>query len=309
MKILITPRGFADYGMDQIKYMQSKGFNVHYNNSGKQYTKEEFHKLAADADAIIVGVDIVNCELIDKCPNLKVICKFGVGTDNIDLNYARKKGIFVGRTVGSNSQAVAEHVIALMLAESKNLWSAIGRVKEHQWIKPTGREISGKTLGIVGFGMIGKKLAKLANGLSMKIYAYDLFKISSDDAVKYNVQRQSFQNIIEKSDYISLHVPLSDVTKHMISTEQFKNMKKTACLINAARGGIVDEKALYKALVNHKIRSACFDVYSSEPPKLDDELVKLDNFLLTPHIAARTDESEKRTCKMSTELIIKHLIG
>ncbi|MCI1717256.1 phosphoglycerate dehydrogenase [Clostridium sp.] len=309
MKVLITPRGFANYGLDQVKYMESKGLSVHYNNTGKQYTKEEFHKLAADADAIIVGVDIIDRELMEKCPKLKAICKFGVGTDNIDLDYAKEKGIFVGRTVGSNSQAVAEHVIALMLAESKNLYCTIKEVKEHKWNKPTVKEISGKILGIIGFGMIGKKLANFANGMSMKVYAYDAFGIPDKIAKECNVEKKSFEEIISESDYISLHVPLLDSTKHMISTEQFKKMKKDACLINAARGEIVDEKALYGALANNEIRSACFDVYSSEPPKFDDNLTTLDNFFLTPHIAARTVESEKRTCKMSSKIIVKSLMG
>ncbi|WP_055666005.1 phosphoglycerate dehydrogenase [Desnuesiella massiliensis] len=309
MKVLITPRGFANYGLEQVRYMESKGISVHYNNTGKAYSKEEFHKLAADADAIIVGVDIVDRELMDKCPKLKVICKFGVGTDNIDLDCAKEKGIFVGRTVGSNSKAVAEHVVALMFADAKNVYSTITEVKEHQWNKPTGQEVSGKTLGIIGFGMIGKDIATFANGLSMKVYAYDAFEITDEVAREYHVEKKSLEEIISESDYISLHVPLLDSTKNMISTEEFKKMKKDACLINAARGGIVDEEALYEALVNKDIRSAYFDVYSSEPPAADDRLIKLDNFFLTPHTAARTIESEKRTCQMSTEIIVEHLLG
>lgn len=309
MKVLITPRGFANYGLEQVRYMESKGISVHYNNTGKAYSKEEFHKLAADADAIIVGVDIIDRELMDKCPKLKVICKFGVGTDNIDLDCAKEKGIFVGRTVGSNSKAVAEHVVALMFADAKNVYSTITEVKEYQWNKPTGQEVSGKTLGIIGFGMIGKDIATFANGLSMKVYAYDAFEITDEVAREYHVEKKSLEEIISESDYISLHVPLLDSTKNMISTEEFKKMKKDACLINAARGGIVDEEALYEALVNKEIRSAYFDVYSSEPPAADDRLIRLDNFFLTPHTAARTVESEKRTCQMSTEIIVEHLLG
>lgn len=309
MKVLITPRGFANYGLDQVKYMESKGLTVHYNNTGKQYTEEEFHKLASDADAIIVGVDIIDRKLMEECPNLKVICKFGVGTDNIDLECAKEKGIFVGRTVGSNSKAVAEHVVALMFADAKNLYSTFKEVKEHQWNKPTGQEVSGKAIGIIGFGMIGKNIAAFANGLSMKVYAYDAFEITDEVAKEHNVEKKSFEEIINECDYISLHVPLLDSTRNMISTEEFKKMKNNACLINAARGGIVDEEALYEALVNKEIRSAYFDVYSTEPPAADDKLIKLDNFFLTPHTAARTVESEKRTCQMSTDVIVEHLLG
>lgn len=309
MKVLITPRGFANYGLDQIKYMESKGISVYYNNTGKAYSKEEFYKLAADVDAIIVGVDIIDRELINQCPKLKVICKFGVGTDNIDLECAKEKGIFVGRTIGSNSSAVAEHVVALMFADAKNIYSTIKEVKEHQWNKPTGQEVSGKVLGIIGFGMIGKNIATFANGLSMKVYAYDAFEIPDEVAMEYNVEKKSIEEIIRESDYISLHVPFLESTKNMISTEEFRKMKSNACFINAARGGIVDEEALYKALSNKEIRSAYFDVYSSEPPSADDKLIGLDNFFLTSHTAARTIESEKRTCKMSTEIIVEHLFG
>jgi phosphoglycerate dehydrogenase-like enzyme len=309
LKVLVTPRGFANYGLDQIRHMESKGLIVHYNNTGKAYTKDEFHKLAADADAIIVGVDLIDRELIEKCPKLKVICKFGVGTDNIDLDCAKEKEIFVGRTVGSNSKAVAEHVIALMFADAKNIYSTIKEVKEHQWNKPTGQEVSGKTLGIIGFGMIGKDIAAFANGMAMKVYAYDAFEILDEVAKEHHVEKRSFEEIISESDYISLHVPLLDSTKNMISTNEFKKMKRNACLINAARGGIVDEEALYEALVSKEIRSAYFDVYSSEPPAADDKLIALDNFFLTPHTAARTVESEERTCQMSTEIIVEHLLG
>ncbi|WP_238902790.1 phosphoglycerate dehydrogenase [Clostridium sp. YIM B02506] len=309
MKVLITPRGFANYGLDKVRYMESKGLEVHYNNTGKAYTKEEFYNLASDADAIIVGVDIIDKELIDKCPNLKVVCKFGVGTDNIDVDYAKEKGIFVGRTVGSNSKAVAEHVVALMFADAKNLYNTAKEVKDHKWNKPTGQEISGKTLGIIGFGMIGKHIANFANGLGMKVYAYDAFEITDETAKEFNVEKKSFEEIIAESDYVSLHVPLLESTKNMLSTEEFKKMKSNACLINAARGGIVDEEALYEALINKEIRSAYFDVYSTEPPTEDDKLLALDNFVLTPHTAARTIESEKRTCEMSTEIILQNLLG
>lgn len=309
MKVLITPRGFANYGLDKVRYMESKGLEVHYNNTGKAYTKEEFHNLASDVDAIIVGVDIIDKELIDKCPNLKVVCKFGVGTDNIDVDYAKEKGIFVGRTVGSNSKAVAEHVVALMFADAKNLYNTAKEVKDHKWNKPTGQEISGKTIGIIGFGMIGKHIANFANGLGMKVYAYDAFEITDETAKEFNIEKKSFEEIIAESDYVSLHVPLLESTKNMLSTEEFKKMKNDACLINAARGGIVDEEALYEALINKEIRSAYFDVYSTEPPREDDKLLALDNFVLTPHTAARTIESEKRTCEMSTEIILQNLLG
>lgn len=309
MKILITPRGFATYGLEHIEFMKSKGFEVQYNATGKAYTHDEFMAYAKDADAIIVGVDNMDKETLAACTKLKVICKFGVGTDNIDVTYTKEHGIYVGRCVGSNSKSVAEHVMAMMFTEAKHMVRSVNEVKAHKWNKLTGREISGKTLGIVGFGMIGKYLAKFAYGVGMQVYAYDAFEIPLEDIETYHIQVKSLDEIITTCDYVSLHVPLLDSTKHMISTNEFKKMKNTACLLNAARGGIVDEEALYEALVRGDIRSACFDVYSSEPPMEDDKLIKLDNFMLTPHTAARSMESEMRTVQMSTNIIMEQLLG
>ncbi len=309
MKVLITPRGFANYGLDQVERMKSKGLDVHYNATGKAYTHEEFKALAKDADAIIVGVDKMDREMMEGCPNLKAVCKFGVGTDNIDLDYAKERNIHVGRCVGSNSRSVAEHVLSMMFMEAKNLYTSVRDVKHHGWNKPTGREIYGKKLGIIGFGMIGKYLAEYAYGCGMEVYAYDAFAIAEETARQYHAQISTLEDILTDCDYISLHVPLLDSTRNMISTEEFKKMKKDACLLNAARGGIVDEEALYEALKKKEIRSACFDVYSSEPPREDDKLLTLDNFLLTPHTAARSMESEQRTCAMSMGIILEQLIG
>lgn len=309
MKVLITPRGFANYGLDQVERMKSKGLDVHYNATGKAYTHEEFKALAKDADAIIVGVDKMDREMMEGCPNLKAVCKFGVGTDNIDLDYAKEHSIYVGRCVGSNSRSVAEHVLSMMFMEAKNLYTSVRDVKQHGWNKPTGREIYGKKLGIIGFGMIGKYLAEYAYGCGMEVYAYDAFAIAEETARQYHAQISTLEDILTDCDYISLHVPLLESTRNMISTEEFKKMKKDACLLNAARGGIVNEEALYEALKKKEIRSACFDVYSSEPPREDDKLLTLDNFLLTPHTAARSMESEQRTCAMSTDIILEQLIG
>ena len=308
MKVLITPRGFASVGLSQIEIMQKAGLEVDYNSTGKPYTHETFKALAKDADAIIVGVDRMDKDMMEGCPKLKAVCKFGVGTDNIDLEYAKERGIYVGRCVGTNSRSVAEHVIAMMFAHAKNLYPNLRDVKQYALNKPTGSEISGKALGIIGFGMIGKYLADYAYGLGMQVYAYDAFDIPQEEAVLHHVQIAKLDDILTTCDYISLHVPLLDSTRHMISTQEFKKMKSTACLLNAARGGVVDEKALYDALVQKEIAGACFDVYSSEPPVAQDPLLALDNFLLTAHTAARSKEAEQRTCEMSTQIIMEQLL-
>lgn len=307
MKILITPRGFASYGLNQIEWLRQKGYTVHYNNTGKAYSHEEFLDLAKDMDAIIVGVDSLDRAAMKQCPHLKVICKFGVGTDNIDTDYAKEKGILVGRTVGSNANSVAEHVMALLYSEAKNIVQSVTEVRAHQWQKPTGREIYRKALGIVGFGAIGRQLARQAVGAGMVVNVYDAAEIEDTLLAEYGVHKAGWDEIISGSDYISLHLPLTESTRNIISSAELKKMKADACLINTARGGIVDEAALYEALKNKEIRSACFDVFSTEPPLADERLLTLPNFYLTAHIAARTIEAEKKACEISSEIIAAEL--
>lgn len=307
MKILITPRGFANVGKTYIQKMKAAGFEVDYNQTGKSYTFEQFKRKAADADAIIVGVDQVNQELFASSPKLKAVCKFGVGIDNIDLTEATKRGIAVGRTVGSNSNSVAEHVLAFILADAKNLLGSVKEVKAGKWDKPTGSEIEGKILGIDGFGSIGKILAKKANNLGMKVLVNDIFNIDPKEQRAAGIKQVTFDELLERSDYLTLHLPLNEHTKDTINANELAKMKKNACLINAARGGIVNETALLLALRKKQIRSAYFDVFSEEPPKNGTELLALPNFYLTPHIAARTEEAELRTCAYSTRFILNAL--
>lgn len=307
MKIVITPRGFANYGHKELARMEKLGVEVSYNDTGLAYSPEKFLALSKDADGIIVGVDRIDQQFIDQCPKLKVICKFGVGTDNIDVSYAESKGIYVGRTVGSNSNAVAEHVMALIYSEAKNIFETVKEVKAGLWNKPTGREVFGKTIGIIGFGAIGKHLAQQAEGVGMKILVHDVYAISPDELQKYSAKQVELAELLQQADYVSLHLPLMASTTNLISTKELESMKPSACLINTARGGIVDEAALAKALTDHTIRSACFDVFTSEPPKVSEPLLSMDNFYLTPHTASRTIESEERTCEISTNVVLEEL--
>ncbi|MDH6368014.1 MULTISPECIES: phosphoglycerate dehydrogenase [unclassified Breznakia] len=307
MKVLITPRGFATYGLADVARLESKGFKVIYNDTGVAYTTSELLELAKDAKGIIVGVDDLSKEVLQQLPDLQAICKFGVGVDNIDLDYTKEKKIAVGRTVGSNSLSVAEHVVAMMFMDAKNLYTSVHEVKQGKWNKPTGYEIQEKKLGIIGFGMIGKHLARIANGLGMEVYANDVVGISKEDKENYQVKEVERDTILSTCDYVSLHIPLLPETRHSISTREFKMMKTSACLLNAARGGVVDEEALYEALIHKEIRSACFDVFSVEPPNVHEPLLKLDNFLLTPHTASRTVEAETRTCKMTTDFMLENI--
>ena len=309
MKVFVTPRGFAKCGLENEKIFEAAGISVDCNRTGKAYTKEEFYSVTADADGVIVGVETVDKAYIDSHPALKAVVKFGVGLDNIDVDYCREKGIFVGRTAGSNARSVAETAISFILADSKNLYESFDSTKTGGWAKLTGYEIEGKTVGIVGFGAIGKKVAQMACGLGMKVLAYDPYGVDAAFAEKFEVVSATLDKVLTESDFVSLHLPLTEETKDMIRLPQLKAMKSQAVLINTARGGIVNEQELFTALSEKMIRAAYFDVFTSEPPQKDEPLLTLPNFYLTPHIASRSAEAEKKTAAMATQVIIEALKG
>ncbi len=306
-KIVVTPRGFAKCGVENAEIMRDAGFEVIYNDTGLAYTEEEFYQVTEGASGVIVGVEEVDKAFIDAHPSLQAVVKFGVGTDNIDLEYCKEKNIFVGRTVGSNARSVAETAISFVIADSKNLYESFTNTKEYGWAKMTGYEVQGKTIGIVGFGAIGREVAKMAWGLGMKVLAYDVCEIPADFAARYDIKVATVDEILQNSDFISLHIPLTEATKDFIALEEMKTMKKNAVLINTARGGIVNEADLYIALKDGVIKAAYFDVFTSEPPKQDEPLLTLPNFYLTPHIASRSAEAEKNTADMATKIIIEAL--
>lgn len=306
-KILITPRGYANFGQEARKRLEAKGYEIDLNDTGKPIPRDVFVAKAKEATGIIVGVDACDGALLNECNKLKAIVKFGVGTDNIDLNAAKELNISVGRCVGSNSNAVAEYTVGVMFAAAKHIVSSSVGVRNGGWEKLTGYELEGKTVGIIGFGNIGKKVAKICNGIGMKTLAFDVFEIPEADLHACNTEKRSVAEILRESDFVTIHVPLTEDTENMIAAEQFETMKPNAVLVNAARGGIVNEKDMLDALKNKKIFAAAADVFTSEPPAGDDwvqELVQLDNFILTSHIAARTKEAEINTVKMSTDVII-----
>ena len=309
MKIVVTPRGFYKCGLDNVKIIEAAGLSVAYNDTGNAYTKEEFYEKTVDADGVIVGVELVDRAYIDSHPKLRAVVKFGVGTDNIDVEYCREKGIFVGRTVGSNARSVAETAISFLFADSKNLYESISDTRASGWSKLTGYELEGKTIGIAGFGAVGKKVAQMAFGLGMQVLAYDPYAMDPEAVKAYNVETVDLQALLKRSDFVSLHMPLTPETADLVTLKELKTMKPNAVLINTARGGIVKEKDLFTALTEKVIRAAYFDVLTSEPPRKDEPLLRLPNFYLTPHIASRSQEAEKKTAKMATEIMIKALKG
>lgn len=308
--ILITPRGFAKYGKDYRKKLEEAGYIVDWNDTGKQVPRDVFVRKARQAEGIIVGLDECDRDLLVQCRSLKAIVKYGVGTDNIDINTCTELGIKVGRCVGTNSNAVAELTIGLMFACARSIVSDAIIVKEGGWEKPTGIELTGKMIGILGFGNVGRNVARMAHGIGMKVRVYDIFPISKETLKEYNAVQQTLQEILQTCDVVTIHVPLTKETFHLIGKDEFAMMKKTAVLINAARGGIVDEIAMLDALKSHQIMAAAADVFTEEPPKKEPwimELLSLDNYIQTSHIGSRSREAEIDTVQRATEVLLNLL--
>lgn len=304
-KILITPRSFGRASNVPFEIMEKYNYEIIRNESGKRYTEEELFDIVQDIDGIIVGLEPISEKVLQKAKKLKVISKYGVGLDNIDLEAAKKLGIKVTYTPGANNESVADLAFCLMLSLSRNIKKLDEIVRNNGWEKVIGLEIYGKTIGIIGTGAIGKSVAKRAKGFDMEILAYDIYP-DQDFADKIGMKYVDKNTLLEKADFISLHVPLTDEMYHFIDKEELDIMKETAILINTSRGGIINEEALYQALKDKKILGAALDVFEIEPP-VDNKLLELDNILLSPHCGASTIDATNRMGIMAVEGLVSIL--
>ena len=239
--------------------------------------------------------------LIDKCPNLKIIVRGGVGLDNIDAKYARSKGIMVTNTPKAPSTSVAELTIGYMLMLARNLYLASQSMKSEKWEKKVfeGEELGGKTLGILGIGNIGKEVARRAGAFGMTVVAFDPYVKNSEEARMVN-----FEELLSISDYITLHLPKTNETVGLLGKGQFEKMKTGVRIINCSRGGIIDEDALRNALTSGKVAGAALDVFAEEPPK-DWNLIKLNNVICSPHIGSATKEGQERVGMEVADILIR----
>ena len=284
MKILICDKTENEY----IEQMRAAGLTVDVRDD---ISPEELPSVLPNYDGMVVRSRTkVRKPLIDVCPNLKVIVRGGVGLDTIDYEYAKSKGITVMNTPLANAASVAELTLGFMLALARSIPQATASMKSDKWDKKSfdGDEIGGKTLGLVGIGNIGKEVAKRAIAFGMTVIAYDPYVKEIE-----NIKLVSLDELLTQADYISLHLPKTDETSNMIGAAQFAKMKNGVRIVNCARGGIVDENALYNALMNGKVSGAALDVFAEEPPT-DWKLFKLDNVIASPHIGAATKEAQAR---------------
>ena len=294
MKILVCDKTEKEY----IDQMRAAGLTVDVRDD---ITPEELPNVLPGYDGMVVRSRTkVRQPLIDVCPNLKVIVRGGVGLDTIDHEYAKSKGIAVMNTPQASSASVAELAIGYMLALARSIYKASSSMKSEKWEKKAfeGDEIGGKTLGLIGVGNIGREVAKRASALGMTVLAYDPYVKEAIEA-----QLVTLDEILAKSDYISLHLPKTKESAGMIGAEQFAKMKNGVRIVNCARGGIVDEAALYEALTSGKVAGAALDVFAEEPPT-DWKLLKLDNVIGSPHIGAATKEAQARVGAEVAEKLI-----
>ncbi len=292
-KVLVSDKIFEE----GIQLLEQKGCQV---TRAWDMPKTELPKIIADYDAIIVrSATKVTAELLEKAKKLKVIGRAGEGLDNVDYQKAQQLGITLVNTPHVSYISVAELTIGYIIALARNIVQATNSLKDGKWEKQalTGTEVNGKTLGIIGCGYIGKTVERFAVSLGMKVLpveecVYDRF-VPLDE-------------MLPEADFITIHVPLTPRTKHMLSTKEFSKMKNGVMIVDCSRGGVVDQEALYQALVSGKVRAAALDVFEEEPPK-NSKLLKLSNVIATPHVGAQTREAQQKASVQIAKKVLEAL--
>jgi len=286
---LVTARSFGQGDGRPFELLKRHDYeSVKLNNHGP-LDAGRLRALIPGFDAVIAGLDTYSRPVFEGAPGLKVVSRYGVGYDKIDMDAAREHGVAVTVTPGANENSVADLSMALMLSAARFIPFADREAKTGDFNRKIGVEMWQKTLGIIGLGRIGRGVVKRANGFSMDIICYDVMQ-DDEFARGHGVRYAGFEELLQNADFITIHTPLNDQTRHLLGAAQFAMMKKSAVLVNTARGGIVDERALYEALRNNGIAAAALDVTEDEPPA-GSPLLRLDNCIVTSHIGGYTKDA------------------
>ena len=304
-KVLVTPRSYGKADDTVYDILRDNDIQIVPNTTGGILKKNEMMELIKDCDGVILGVDPMDADIINAGKKLKVISKYGVGIDNIDMETAKQNHIQVMRTIGANSAAVADYAMSLVLALMRKVVVIDKNCRNKNWGKIETMEVTGKTIGLLGFGAIGKLVAQRAQGFSMKVMAYDVFW-DAEYAKTNDIEYATPEQIYENADIISIHLPLLPETKHMIGAKELSMMKPSAVLVNTARGGIIQEDALIQALLKKEIYGAGIDAFESEPPT-DSRWFDMDNVVLGSHCAASTDGASINMSRSATKNLISQL--
>ncbi len=308
MKILVTPTSLQpDKNPAALKVLQDFSKNLIFNPTGKPLSEEELIPLLKECDGYIAVLDFVTKKVIDSCPRLKVISRYGAGYDRVDISAAREKGITVTTTPGVNAEAVGELTFGLILCAARKIPYLDQSTKEGGWIRSIGIELKGKTLGIMGLGAIGKVVARCAKGFGMNVIAYDPF-INLEYCKNQSIDSMEADQVLTHSNVLCLHLPLNEKTWHLIDEKAISKMPEGAIIINASRGGIIDEAAAYKALKSGKLGGLGLDAFEQEPPE-NSPLFELPNVIVTPHTGAHTIEAADGMASLSIKNLIDVLSG
>jgi len=306
--VLIGATNFSQNCGEGKRLLEAHGFQVIENPYQRPLTREEQEQYISEICAVSAGNEIWDREMISKATNLKIISRFGVGFDNIDVEACQEKGITVATARGMNGDAVANMAVAMILALMKKLVFFDRTTREGKWVRCMGHDITGKRIGLLGFGDIAQRVSKKLSGFEVELFAYDAFP-NEARAQELNVTFLDLNSLLCSCDVISCHLPSIKETYHMINGDVFNKMKKTAAFVNTARGAIVDEEALYWALKNGTIESAAIDVYEHEPIRMDSPLLTLENIIVTPHTAAESFEAFARVGLNTAQDIVNYFQG
>ena len=263
--------------------------NSFFNDGGHRLSGEELIEFLKDTPAAIVGTETIDDSILERTPKLKIISKYGVGLDNIDYDSLKRRNISLGWTGGVNQRSVSELTLCFMLGLCRNVFGSGFRLKQSAWDKNGGHQLSGKTVGIIGCGHIGSDVARLLSPLGCSLLVRDTID-KSNFCREQRAEVASLEEVIERSDIITLHVPLTELTRQMVNKDFLQRMKSTAFLVNTCRGKVVDQKALKNALSQKIIAGAALDVFVEEPPT-DVEFLSLPNLMVTPHIGGNAREA------------------
>jgi D-3-phosphoglycerate dehydrogenase len=306
--VLVASRSFGKNCPEVVAQMERAGCAFTRFDFERAPTEDELVAKVADADVLISGTEPVTARVLAAAPRLKVISKHGVGYENVDLAAARARGVPVCIAGGAIADSVADLAMGLILAVVRQIPHGDASTRAGQWKRLVGPELRGKTLGIVGLGQIGKGLARRARGFGMELLAHDAVEDAAF-AASWGVRYVPLDELLSRSDVVSLHAPVTPQTRHLINRDRLGRMKPSAYLVNTARGELVDEAALYDALKAGTIAGAATDVFQAEPPGKDHPLLTLANVVATPHSAGQTPEGLRRMGEITAENAMRVLRG
>jgi len=307
-KILITSTSFGQKDKTPLELLQSKGYEITWNETGKPMSAADLIAKLEGCDGVIAGLDYFTAEVFEKTNGLKVVARYGVGFDRVDLEAAKTKGVIVTNTPTANSDSVADLAVGLMLAVARHLVEAHRQTMEGGWPKLFGVSLFQKTVGLVGLGRIGARVAQRVKGFDCRTLVYDPF-IDTETAAQFGCQKvDTLETLLAASDFVSLHSPASPETNQMINRQTLALMKPTAILVNTARGELIHEVDLLDALKNKIIGGAGLDTFAEEPPQVE-KYREVPNLVITPHMGAYTTEALYNMAMDSTNDLIAVLEG